>query len=245
MTINDELLTSYLDGESSPDARKSVDLALTCDPQLRKRLENLMLDRTGLKSAFDALLDPSQPRPDIFRANRPPAKSVQRPLKVAALAVLCGLAGWSLATWLPAQSRSTWQQQAAIYHSLYVNSTVAGVNNNEAVMEEELGRVSVALGKSIELKNLRAVEALTYKRSQILGFEGQPLMQIAYLSALGSPVVLCIMRRDHDDQKAVETTTLEGLMAATWSAGKFEYMLIGGSDAALIEDAAKRLAVLL
>jgi anti-sigma factor RsiW len=245
MTINDELLTSYLDGESSPDARKSVDLALTRDPQLRKRLENLKLDRTGLKSAFDTLLDTSPPRSDVFKATKPPAKSLQVPLKVAGLAVLCGLAGWGLATWLPAQSRSTWQQQAAIYHSLYVNSTVAGVNNSEAVMQEELERVSVALGKSIELKSLRAVEALSYKRSQILGFEGQPLMQIAYLSALGSPVVLCIMRRDHDDQKAVETTNLEGMVAATWSAGRFEYMLIGGNDSALIEDAAKRLSVLL
>jgi hypothetical protein len=92
---------------------------------------------------------------------------------------------------------------------------------------------------------LKRVAEFEYKRSQILGFEGRPLMQVAYLSRVGSPVVLCIMRSDATAALGVKTDVMQGMAAATWRKGNYEYLLIGGHDKALIERAANTFAAAL
>jgi anti-sigma factor RsiW len=244
--FSNEDLTAYLDGEISPEVRRRIGSALTSDGNLRIRLETLTLDRATLKTAFEGLLQaaPAYPLKPAVTVKALPAPASNR-LMFAAVAALCAVIGWGAATGLRQTTPPSWQEKAAIYHSLYVNGTITNINTDAANIQAELARVTTALGKDISLADLKRVAEFEYKRSQILGFEGRPLMQVAYLSRVGSPVVLCIMRSDATAALGVKTDVMQGMAAATWRKGTYEYLLIGGHDKALIERAANTFAAAL
>jgi anti-sigma factor RsiW len=244
-TFSNEELTAYLDGEAPSEVARRIDLALGTNAKLKIQLESLSLDRAALKSAFEGLLQaaPQYPIEHQAAANVAPASS--NLLKYAAVAALFAVMGWAGAYGLFQSKAATWQQQAAIYHSLYVNATLTNVNPSAIDMETELARVTAAVGKDISLDDLKRVSEFEYKRTQILGFDGRPLMQVSYLSRLGTPVVLCILRSKATLTSDVKTETMQGMAAATWSKGAFEYLLIGGNDRDLIERAAKTFAAVL
>ena len=98
-----------------------------------------------------------------------------------------------------------------------------------------------AIGKSIDLSTLKQIEGLDYKRVQILGFDGQPLAQLTFLSKVGAPVALCIIRKQGDGNTDIHLAELQGMSAASWSRDGYDYLLIGGSDAALIAATAGKL----
>jgi anti-sigma factor RsiW len=244
-----EELTAYLDDEVSPDVRRRIGSALDVNANLRIQLESLTLDRATLKTAFEGLLQFAPSYRVTHVTPITPIKLMPVPtdnrVKFAVVAALCAMIGWVAATGLFPTTPTTWQQKAAVYHSLYVNGTINSVFVDTANMEVELERVTTALGKPIFLESLRRIPEFEYKRAQILGFEGRPLMQIAFLSRLGAPVVLCIMRSDTSSTKGVESDVMQGMAAATWSRGPYEYLLIGGSDKDLIARAANTFAATL
>jgi anti-sigma factor RsiW len=241
-----EELTAYLDDEVSPDVRRRIGSALDVNANLRIQLESLTLDRATLKTAFEGLL---QSAPSYRVTHVTPVKPMPIPtdnrVKFAVVAALCAMMGWVAATGIFPTTPTTWQQKAAVYHSLYVNGTINSLVFNPENMKLELARVTMALGKPILLENLQRVPEFEYKRAQILGFEGRPLMQVAFLSRLGAPVVLCIMRSDTSSTKGVKSDVMQGMAAATWSRGAYEYLLIGGSDKDLIARAANTFAATL
>ena len=77
-----------------------------------------------------------------------------------------------------------------------------------------------------------------YKRAQILNFEGRTLIQLAFVTGNGEPMALCILRTDEAAQNKPAQSVMEGMQSAYWSHVGYEYLLIGGADAALV----KRLA---
>jgi anti-sigma factor RsiW len=244
--FSNEELTAYLDDEIAPDVRRRIGSALDNNANLKVQLESLRVDRATLKTAFEGLLRSAPP----YSVKHVAAiKVVQIPtnnrMKFAVVATLCAMVGWVAATGLFRAAPVTWQEKAAIYHSLYVNGTISSVIADTVDTQVELERVTSALGKNILLENLKRVPEFEYKRSQILGFEGRPLMQVAFLSRMGSPVVLCIMRSNTSTTKAVKTDVMQGMAAATWSSGTYEYLLVGGIDKDLIARAANTFATAL
>lgn len=239
-----EQLTGYLDGELDDALRADIRAALAGNPQLQQRLEQLSLSKPAIKSAFDELLLGAPAAPDFIDNIQPPRnRHTMLVLRwVAATAVICLLIGGLAGAYIAANRGNTWQNFAATYHALYVNSTLSHVKQTQSAAAAELKRVTAAFGKTIDLAALLNVPRLDYKRSQILGFNGRPLLQIAFLSRLGVPIVLCIFRGASNEAKPLQREILRGMRAVTWSKGNFEFLLIGGNDAALLDQAASILA---
>ena len=241
-TFSDEELTAYLDGEVESAARAEIERALTQDAQLRARLDALSLDKAPLQEGLDALLTSAPQAPSwdeaeaaFAKPERPARHGWRRTAVAAALALVIGFGSGIL---FGGKSEPGWHDYVASYHALYSNSTLAYFDQPEALAEAELARVSSAIGKSIELPVLSQPEQFDYKRAQILSFEGRPLIQLAFLTQVGTPIVLCIIQSSDADESAVRLTELEGMSAAIWSKGGYEFILIGGQDEALIADAA-------
>ena len=100
------------------------------------------------------------------------------------------------------------------------------------------------MGANYSVDGLDA-EGLHYRRAQVLGFEGAPIVQLAYVTETGVPVALCVLRGDGAEDAAVVTTERHGMPAAQWANNGREYLLVGRMDAKALarvaEDFAKRL----
>lgn len=239
-TFSDEELTCYLDGEADAALHAAVDAARVHNGDVKARLEHLTLDEAALKSAFDGLLDGAPAAPEL-PGTRPAVSQgfgASALRSMAATAVVCLMLGGWAGAWLATPGEASWREFAAAYHALYVKRTLAEINNPRVASEHELERVSEALGKKIELAAVTKVERLDYKRAQILGFKGQPLIQLAFLSKGGAPVALCIIREANGGSRAIAMREMHAMSSASWSKDGYSYFLVGGSDAALIEKAA-------
>jgi anti-sigma factor RsiW len=233
-----EDLTAYLDGEADATLVHDIEGAVSADAELRLRLASLTIQTGAVKSAFDAILPVASAYPATIESmrNGPPAMTAWRTL--AATALICLGLGWTASTLTTRAKTETWQHYAATYHAMYVNGTLSHVTSTPAITAEDMKRVSDALGLAIDPAALAGVDQLDFKRAQVLGFDGRPVAQLAFLSTAGAPIALCITRTDAAQPRAVYADTVLGMASATWSKGAHEYLLIGGTDAALIAKAA-------
>lgn len=237
--ISDELLTAHLDGELSPEDHARVEAALTKDEALQARLELLDIPLDPLRSAMDQLTTqaPSIPLPAAS------AKSRGFPFAIAGGSLAAGVViGALLMTQLtPAPKQPGWIDYVASYQALYSQETLAGIDIDPAEQAAQLSRVSEAVGRSLSVA--ASVPGLEFKRAQTLGFNGKPLVQLAYLTPDGVPLAFCVIAKE--DQAALKQMEREGMQAASWSDGSFSYLLIGGQDADLIKTTAVELQKLL
>jgi hypothetical protein len=156
-----------------------------------------------------------------------------------ATAAAIGLVVGSAATMLSRNPEDrSWQQFAASYHALYITETLSDVRETLADADTNLQSNAKRIGQTIAPGRINAVAGLTLKRSQLLGFEGQPLLQVAYLADGGTPVALCIMKSQAANRN-IATASMQGMASAVWVKDGYEYLLIGGTDAAMIKTAAK------
>ncbi len=238
--FNAEQLTAYLDGEAAPALCQAIDSALLDDPDLRRRVDELTIPIGAIKTAFDDMLlsSPSAPRYlDSRQSANQNLANILRP--VAATAVICLALGWLMAGYFYRENLNDWHNSVAKYQTLYVNSTLSQVNQSPALADEELSRVMAALGKPVSTGVLNDSPNLTYKRAQILGFEERPLVQLAFISKTGAPVALCIIKSGKSGDSEILPGEYLGMRTASWSKGAYEYFLIGGKDADIINEAAK------
>lgn len=243
-TFSQEELTGYLDGEIDPGLAGQIFAAAAGDRQLAQRIEDLRVDTQRIKSAMDTVLGEAPAAPD-FPVGMASARSVPRAVagyRLIAASLVCLLLGGLIGMQLATKQDETWQEFAATYHALYVSGTLSHVNRSSATEVAELHRVSQALGKTIGLGAVSGIERLDYKRAQVLGFEGQPIVQLAFLSKIGAPIALCIKRRASSSNEAMQSTTMRGMSAVAWSKDNYEFLLVGGNDHELLEQAAKKLS---
>ncbi len=246
--FTDEELTAYLDGEKDYVDVEAIEKAIAKDPSLRQRIEQLTINRDLVKDSFnDVLLQ----APD-FADNKVENKRQLQPMVVLATAV-CLCIGITIGIgWKNTQNDNAlnhWHDYVAAYQALYINNTLSHLTPVPQQQLQELERVGSALGKSFELTQLQQHAQLEYKRGQILGFEGRPLIQLAFLSSVGEPVALCIMKSGIPNASISKSTmernpqihvgSLESMAAAHWQKDGFTYLLIGGTDELLITDAAE------
>ncbi|MEO0380765.1 MAG: hypothetical protein AAF252_10895, partial [Pseudomonadota bacterium] len=120
-----------------------------------------------------------------------------------------------------------WVSFVASYQTLYTTATLTDVS--PSADEAALQLASVSEGIGIDLAALPQAEGLTFKRAQLLGFNGKPLVQISYLRDDGTPVALCIIPAG-PDAKGVSMGASEGLDIARWNTPGFGFLLIGGQE---------------
>lgn len=243
--FSDEELTAYLDGEVEYINVDAINKALANDPQLRRRIDDLTIDKPEIQSAFNDLLVAAPPvKIPPQRNHNKPRYSIGALVAAVVIAISFGI-GWNTSHYLHVGENTGWRYYASVYQALYINSTLAHINRPETEMMTELTRVSSALGKEISLPSLVSHAQLDYKRAQVLGYMGQPLIQLAFLSSVDVPVALCIMRSGVTSNAPIKTLKMEGMSAATWDKDGYSYLLIGGSDDLLIKDVAGELAMYL
>ena len=235
--FTDEELTAYLDGEADAALRDRVELALTSDAALAQRLQALDLPVAALRDAFspEALGAPQMPETLI-----PAPRETRTPLRlVAGLALTFGLG--VLSTYLlqpgpqPVKAPG-WKAVVASYQSLYITDTVANAKQSPDAAAEVLA--GFGSGHGVDLSPAQSVAGLEFKRAQLLGFKGKPLLQMAYLGPDGVPVAFCITRSSGDD-KPMQSEVLAGMAAASWVSDGVGYLVIGGQDQGFVDAVAE------
>lgn len=237
--FSDEDLTAHLDGEADAALSEAIDKACETDPTLVKRLEGLAIDTDALKSAFDTLAGSAPPMPALPAAKpQAPRKWMTAAAMAASVVIGIGIGAVSRGS----QNLDGWMNYVAAYQALYVEDTVASLPPQNPGTDANLARVATVLGRDLTLPD--APTALDYRRAQLLGFNGAPLVQLAFLSPTGDPIALCIIAETGADSD-LELVELEGLSTAHWRKNGYNFMLIGGTDDDLIADEARRFRELL
>ncbi len=241
--FSDELLTAFLDGEKEHIPYKEIEVAIATDERLQERLRVLEINKSDISKSMDLLLSNAPTAPE-FKLEMPANDNSYwfRNGLIAACAasfmLFSGIIGYSISD----RQIDSWREYVAAYHYLYITTTLSSVDNPVGTAKAELVRVGDAIGKEIELDNLKKFAGLEYKRAQILGFEGKPLAQLTFLSKMGTPVALCIIRSGSNSEDAISDATLEGMASASWAKNGYEFLIIGGKDETLIDEAAEHFA---
>ncbi|MGH1441198.1 MAG: anti-sigma factor family protein [Cellvibrionaceae bacterium] len=252
--FTDEELTAYLDGEYEYTRADEIKKALAHDQNLKTRLEQLSFGKEDLRMAFDDILDVAPDLEPIQEQEAQAKSAFQTRSKIwqpsfasaAAFALICFGLGLGSHFILPkAEALNGWQAYVAAYQALYINSTLSHIDNDNEQKAIELQRVSSALGKEIVLDNINSLQQLDYKRAQILGYKGQPLAQLTFLSSTDAPIALCIIRSQSTALREINMTELEGMSSASWEKEGYSYLLIGGNDSMLIKDMANKFSAYL
>ena len=232
--FSDQDLSAYLDDEAPAELSAAIRSALQSDPALRARLEELQAGQEAFVTAMEEVLQSAPTMPELPRA----VTHSQRvwPLGLAGVAAGAALAlglGWSGIV----APDPGWRDVVANYQSLYVTETLAPVALTPQEQQADLQRVSEGLG--LDLSALPQVAGLTYKRAQQLGYKGQPLAQLTFLTAEGGPVALCILRTGSETSPGITAEVLSGLDTYSWSEDGFGILLVGPRGETGLENAAK------
>ena len=237
--VSDETLTAYLDGELSAAETTALDAALSDDDLLQARLDALDVDRAQIAAAFNDVMAHAPKAPTIAPA---PSQTLFKPAVAGAMAASVCL-GLLIGTLVMGQNTQTtsgdWKRAVAQYQVLYVPETLALSAEDTRRSAANLPMLSTALGR--DLAAAVTVDDLEFKRAQMLGLNGAPLVQIAYTSPAGIPFAICVTRVDSQD-RAPQTETIEGLAAAHWISDGFGFLVIGGQDEALVTRVARDLS---
>jgi anti-sigma factor RsiW len=246
--ITDEVLTAYLDGVLDGPVSMQIDAALARDDALAKRLEQLDFPLDDLRDVMEpaVLGAPTSPYAQSQKEPRAPRKSVVRPFlrKIAVPTALaaCFLAGLVVSPLLAPKGPigdepPKWVQAVASYQALYVTETLDHVTQDTAVTVGILAdaeiNFNVALAPAVEL------EDLNFKRAQMLGWNGKPLLQLAYLDSDGTPMALCLTPVGADDSEP-KTSTSHNLAGVSWVKDGIGYYLVGGQDLGRVETLSHR-----
>ena len=242
--FSDEELTAFLDGEFEHTRAEEIRRALKNDSDVQARIDTLSLNKPKIDAAFDQLLNVAPSMPDLpDTAHHETSIPVARCLKlIAVFSFVFLLAGLGAGYFAGQTKDENWREFVATYQALYIHATLEGIDQKPDVAGIELDRVSQAIGKKVDLPSLVQQKQLDYKRAQILGFEGRPLMQLTFLTKLGEPIALCIIRSEMLENSKVVVSEMRGMQAASWARDGYEYLLIGGRDRALIKNAAVEFA---
>ncbi len=236
--FSDEQLTAFLDGEADDALEAAIAEALETDAALAERMAGLEVPMAAIVGAYDELLTSAPPLPDLPPALPEPANTNARNswawgLGIFGTGLAAGLAV-ALFTGLgtPEPAPRGWVSFVASYQTLYTSATFEQVNPSPQEAARQLAAVSKAIG--IDLTNLPQTEGLTFKRAQLLGFTGKPLVQISYLREDGTPVALCIIPAGPEAQ-GLNMGSAEGLDLARWNTPGYGFLLIGGQEGEPLE----------
>lgn len=226
--FSDEELVAFLDGEDDFAPVDEITESLKTDSTLARRIDALRLDKDEIVQSFSTLKIGTPPKLPEQTATSTGYRNL---IAASLVAVAVGFgAGFSTSE----LNQHDWRDYVASYQALYTNSTLNHVIPNPALQQDELTRVTAAIGKQIDVGKLNISSEVEYKRAQVLGYKGKALIQLAFLDSTGQPIALCIIRSDKNPSKNVQLGTMEGMSSASWARSGYEFILIGGTDQSLI-----------
>ena len=228
MTYSDDILRQFLDGALDQAKVREIENAMLSDADLETRIMGLDDLAASVKSVMEAL------PPDARVADLAPAASAvmirpSRPWAMLAAACAVGVFIGVGASWFGADASPDWRTEVAHYQALYTAQTIDAIDLAPGEAEAQVNRAAAEVGATLPTAQLAALEALTLRRAQVLGFEGAPLAQIVFAHSSGAPVALCLIRTG--DSEALEMGERLNMASADWSVNGIEYLLIGDISA--------------
>jgi anti-sigma factor RsiW len=256
MTLTDDILLRYVDGLLAAAEVAAVEAALARDHVAAERVRLMRLSGAALRTEQDAspgAIDPDlmhrmlgsklaaieQSRMHLKRA------SARYVAAAAAVALLVGLSGgWFARHALApvADPLPVWVQRVVDYHTLYARETVEGQRLALSEMDALRRRFSALVGRSVTIPTFGST--LEFRRGQVLQFEREPIIQLAYLPETGLPIALCFKRVDAADL-APKFERVNGIGMVRWRHDGLEFVLVGEQPEPLMRTVAKKAADLL
>ena len=250
---SDETLTAYLDGELDARAAEALRQRLSREPLLAARLAELEMDLDELRAGYQRVGDdaPLEVLKQAISADAAPAglpdktpaaaQPTRRGMMMAAcLACLAlGAAAGAGGLYLLPEQKS-WREAVAEYQILYAPETLTWSQTPAEEIAATLRRISRRIGLKLSPQDLDVAEA-EFRRGQLLDFNGQPLVQLAYLRNSQVPVAFC-MTRDGAPDRGLATEQREGLPIVHWSKQGVSFMVIGQVPEAELMAMARTLA---
>lgn len=254
MTVSDEELVQYLDGQLPPERVRAIDAALQTDADLANRMAGMQIDTQALRDAFEPLLAQAP----AFSSQRVDERTDdQQPVDVPAAETHAGDAtGGGSVRWLPLAASVLlalavgfgaaryvertgqpvhWHQAVVDYQQLYTTDTLPMDDPGESIVRSQLAAVSKTSGLQIS-PDMVQLPGLTFKRAQTLGHDGKPLVQLAFADRNGAPVALCFMPIEASTKP--QSARIDGMNTVSWANGRYSFILVAHSDPALLEQAA-------
>ncbi|MEM7546354.1 MAG: hypothetical protein AAF367_12520 [Pseudomonadota bacterium] len=239
MAFADAMLKSYVAGDLGEPERERIEAALANDPALEKRLMAFDGMAAHVRAAMRDLPDATRiERLSIATApaGAPRAAARRGWVGLAAACIIGIVIGWGGTQIVPGADVD-WRTEVAHYQALYTQDTIAAIPTDAAALSAQLANASAVVGTELQAADLRAFADMRLLRAQVLGFSGEPLVQIVFEGPGGTPVALCLIRTGAGED-AMRIDDMLGLASASWANGGIEYLLIGGQDNAWIEDRA-------
>jgi hypothetical protein len=226
MQVSDETLTAYLDGMLEPEVQAEVEATIAADVDIAARLDALRLPIGRLQAAMTpGMLDaPSLPPELLVTAQEPPRRRYWVPTAIAASFAIGFVVSGVLQ---PPAPKTGWLTSVAAYQALYITETLSGPAQTDARRAEVLDTATGVF--DLDLEPATQLDGADFKRAQMLGFKGKPLLQMAYLTPDGVPMALCLIPVDGPD-KPPEPSVLFDLAGISWVENGVGYYLVGGDS---------------
>lgn len=135
MTIPEDTLMAYADGELDPEARREVEAAIAADPELARRVERHQALRRKIGSEFDPVLMETVPESLVSAVHGAPSKAAGKPAHEATVTDLRRVraaraaeakeAAASARRAATPRRRWTWFEWAAVAASLAAGAVIA------------------------------------------------------------------------------------------------------------------------
>lgn len=233
MSMFEEKLSAYLDGELPDAEAREIEAALADDPTLQAELAALMAADAAAQDAFAEMLDPvpvalaavvqnADPPAPIANSQRAPAKGWAA---AAAAAVVLALGLGGAGGYVAGLSRTEvaaapgWLADIADYHRVYAGQSRHLVEVAADEAEHIRTWLTASVGATVPTPDLTG-HGLTFRGARLLVAAGKPVAQLMYTDAEGGVVALCLIASD---------TPRDGVARQT--IGDFDMVVWGGADA--------------
>jgi anti-sigma factor RsiW len=249
MTLTDDILLRYVDGQLSAADVAAVQTALARDHVAAERVRLLQLSAEGCliersrplpraDAALVARMLGSRSHPVVASSPTGASQALSRRAALAAFAAL--LVGFG-SGWLARHVNGIedqlplWVLRVVDYHTLYSRETVEGTALDDSTRLVLAQRFGALLGRPVKIPTFEA--GIELRRGQILRFEHEPVIQLAYLPENGMPVALCIKRVAGPDTPP-GYRRVSGIGMVRWRQDGTEYVLVGDQPDAMLRQIA-------
>lgn len=249
---SDELLVAFIDGELDGTESARIEALIGSDTAVAERFDRLaQASALPFAEAFEPLLEkaPSEQLQQMLAALPSPAVQPGRRagigrrgfLAAAAACVVAGIAVDRTAMLVgrrlsrPSEGEE-WRAVVAEYLSLYDADTLSAPPGDRNAQAAELAVVAERLDLRLTPDRI-GMPGVSFRRAQVLVYDGKPLAQIVYLDPETGPMALCIIASAGGAAEP-DMERRHGMNVVYWSDAGHAFMLIGHDSIDRMKDLA-------
>ncbi|MEM9843940.1 MAG: anti-sigma factor [Pseudomonadota bacterium] len=253
MTVSEEKLSAFLDGELPDAEAREVEEALQADPGLQAELERLMAANQMAQEAFaDMLNDPvpmslaaavrNAPGDTPANISSPPQLSWFAALGVVLALGIGGIGGYmtGVSQSNPGLAAPGWLMDVADYHGVYAGQKRHLVEVGADEADHIRTWLTGTVGAPVPTPDLTG-HGLTFRGARLLVAAGKPVAQLMYTDAEDRVVALCLIQSDSPND-GFANRTLAGFDMVSWGGDGANYVLIGDEGRGDLDEIARSAA---